>query len=546
METPSGSPSASVLSERRISPELRVARAAALAVCIGVVLWLSSRSSYLLFHSIVEIFSIAVAAAVFMISWSSRDQAEARPFLLLGIGYLFVAILDVFHLLSYEGMGVLPNSVDDATRLWIAARALQAAATLTFSLLSHQRRVGSPGLAFAVFGGAAAAALLSIFVWSVFPRCFVEGAGVTAFKRTSEYVISAVFALSLVLVARRPGFLTSVERRYLIAAFGLTVASELVFTLYVSAYGYQNLIGHYLKVAAFFLAYRALFTSKVRGRVALIAELKQSKALVEASEMELRKANLSKDKFFSILAHDLRNPIGGLVSLSELVATRFDEMDPRRVREMCRLIHDGATQSADLLECILQWARAQSGRLEVHPSRILLSDLCEGIKAMLEPVAAGKGIGLACRIPRDAAAWADENMLATVLRNLLSNAVKFTPRGGEVVLSAEEGGGWQTLAVADNGVGMSPDQLSKLFRIDAHFSCPGTDAEKGHGMGLILCRELVELNRGSIWASSQPSRGSVFSLRLPRDAKGGTTIQTAAAQTPASQRAAAETPAEEC
>jgi len=503
------------LVERPLPLGVRVVRATALSLAIVVALWLSSRSSYLLFHSIVEIFSIAVACAVFMISWSSRDQPEARPFLLLGIGYLFVAILDVIHLLSYKGMGVLPNTQDDATRLWVAARALQAAATLVFSLLSRRRRVGSPALAFAVFGGAAAAALLSIFVWSVFPLCFVEGVGVTPFKKASEYVISAVFAASIFLVAGRPGFLTRVEQRLLIAAFGLTIASELVFTLYVSAYGYQNLIGHLLKVAAFFLAYLALFESKVRGRVALIAELKQSKAALEASEMELRTANLSKDKFFSILAHDLRSPIGGLVSVSELLARRYEELEPRKVRELCQLLHDGATHSADLLECILQWARAQTGRLEVNPSRIRLSELCEGVVAQLESVAAGKGIGLVCRIPRDASAWADENMVATVLRNLLSNAVKFTPAGGEVALSAAEEGGWQTITVADTGVGMTPEELEKLFRIDVHFSCPGTQAERGHGMGLILCRELVTLNRGAIWADSEPQKGSAFSFRLP-------------------------------
>ena len=494
---------------------LRTTRGAAIALAVGAALWLSSLSSYLLFHSLGELFSVVVAGAIFMISWSSRDQAEARPFLLLGIGYLFVAILDVFHMLSYQGMAVLANTQDDATRLWIAARGLQAAATLVFLLPWRSRDTGSVGLAFLFYGGAATVAMLSIFLWNVFPRCLVEGVGVTPFKKVSEYVISGIFGLCIVLTVRESSFLTRVEQRYLVAAFSLTIASELVLTLYVSAYGYQNLIGHYLKIAAFFLCYRALFASKIRGRVAIIAELLRSKERLEASEIELRKANLSKDKFFSILAHDLRNPIGGIVNLSEVLGRRFDELEPGRIRQMVRLIREGASHSADLLECILEWARAQAGRLEVHPSRIELSELCEGIVAMLEPVAAGKGVDVACRIPRNAAAWADENMLATVLRNLLSNAVKFTPRGGEVVLTAAEDAGWQTLTVADTGVGMNAEQLSRLFRIDTHFSCPGTDSEQGHGMGLILCKELVELNRGKIWASSQPTRGSAFNLRLP-------------------------------
>ncbi len=118
---------------------------------------------------------------------------------------------------------------------------------------------------------------------------------------------------------------------------------------------------------------------------------------------------------------------------------------------------------------------------------------------------------------QEASAWADENMVAAILRNLLSNAVKFTPRGGSVTVSAAEEGEWQTLTVADSGIGMNPEQLAKLFRIDVHFSCPGTDAEKGSGMGLILCRELVGLNRGTISVRSEPSRGSTFSVRLPRE-----------------------------
>ena len=499
-----------------LSLELRVLRAAALTAAIAVALWLSAQSSYLLFHSLAEIFSISVACAVFMISWSSRGYLEAKPFVLLGIGYLCVAIVDVFHLLSYQGMGVLSNTRDDATRLWIAARALQAAATFAFVLLARMRRTASPALAFGVIGSLTVLALLSVFWWDVFPLCFVQGVGITPFKKASEYAISAVFAISIVLLAQRSETMDKRERTLLCASFALTIASELVLTLYVSAYGAQNLIGHYLKIAAFFLAYQALFAGKIRGRLALVDELERAKTRLEASETELLRANLSKDKFFSILAHDLRNPIGGLVSVSELLAKRYDQLEPARIRELCRLLYDGATQGAELLECILQWARAQTGRLEVHPSLIRLSELCEGIVELQGPAAAGKEIRIAANVPRDATAYADENMVATVLRNLVSNAVKFTPRGGEVLLSARTEEAWQFLLVSDTGVGMGPEELMKLFRIDVHFSCPGTESERGHGMGLILCRELAVLNGGSINVQSDPARGSTFSLRLPR------------------------------
>jgi signal transduction histidine kinase len=495
---------------------LRILRASALTVAVGAALWFSAQSSYLLFHSLAEVFSIAVASAVFMISWSSRGYLEAKPFVLLGIGYLCVALIDVFHLLSFQGMEVLANTRDDATRLWVAARGLQALVTLVFVLQARTRRTFPPVLAFAVIGSVTAAALLSVFWWDVFPICFVQGVGVTPFKKASEYAISAVFTVSVVLLARSSDSLTRRERLLLCASFALTVASELVFTLYVDAYGMQNLVGHYLKIAAFFLVYQALFAGKIRGRLALVDELQRAKARLEASETELLKANLSKDKFFSILAHDLRNPIGGLVSVSELLAKRYDQLEPERIKELSRLLYDGATQGAELLECILQWARAQTGRLEVNASRIRLAELCEGIVGLQSPAAAGKDIRIAAQVPPDAVAYADENMVATVLRNLVSNAVKFTPRGGEVVLSARTEEAWQLLSVTDTGVGMGPEELKKLFRIDVHFSCPGTESERGHGMGLILCKELAVLNGGGINVQSEPARGTTFSLRLPR------------------------------
>ena len=499
-----------------LSSPVKFLRAAVLIAAVVGALLLCAQSSYLLFHSISEIFSIAVASAVFMISWSSRGYLEAKPFVLLGIGYLCIAVIDVFHVLSFQGMGALSNSQDDATRLWVAARGLQAVVTLAFVVLARVQRTVPNALAFAVIGAAALIALLSVLWWDVFPLCFVPGVGVTLFKRISEYVIAAAFAVSAVLLSLGSDTMTRRERVLLCSSFAVTAASELVLTLYVSAYGVQNLVGHLLKIAAFYLAYQALFAGKIRGRLALVEELQRAKTRLEASETELLRANLSKDKFFSILAHDLRNPISGLVSVSELLAKRYDQIEPARVRDLCRMLYEGATQGAELLECILQWARAQTGRLEVRPSRIRLSELCEGIAGLQGPSAAGKEIRIETRVPPDATAFADENMVATVLRNLVSNAVKFTPRGGEVVLSAKTEEAWQLLSVSDTGVGMGPEELKKLFRIDVHFSCPGTESERGHGMGLILCKELVVLNGGAINVQSEPARGTTFSLRLPR------------------------------
>ena len=487
-----------------------------LVIAFGAALYLTSRYDYLLFHGLTEIFSISVACTVFMFSWSSRKYLAARPFVLLGVGYLFVAFLDVLHTLTYSGMAVLPSGHDYATKLWVAARGLQALVTLVFVLQSRFRKVAPDWLSFACIAAATAALVMAIFWWNIFPVCFVEGQGVTPFKKASEYLISAILVVSILLLYGRSTLIGPQERNLLAAAFALNVAAELVFTLYQSAYGYQNLIGHYLKIGSFYLAYQALFATEVRRRIRLIQELEASKARLEKSESDLRKANVSKDRFFSILAHDLRNPITGILSLSEVLAKRFEQLSPQRARELCGLVHDGARGGAELLEAILQWARAQTGRLEVRPSTVKLPELCEGMAAFHAGAAGNKGISIRSCVEPQAAAFADENMLATILRNLLSNAVKFTPRGGEVTISSETQGEWVKLSVKDTGVGVGPEDLAKLFQIDKHFSSLGTDQERGNGMGLILCKELVELNGGLISVESGLGRGSTFSVRLPR------------------------------
>jgi signal transduction histidine kinase len=495
---------------------VKVLGAAALALVSAAVLLLTASYNYLLFHSLSEIFSIAVASAVFMFSWNSRNTVYTRPFVLLGIGYLFVALLDVAHTFAYRGMNILPTGQDYATKLWIAARGLQAVVSLVFVILARLRRQAPHGAVFAVIGTVTVVLLASIFWWNIFPVCLVEGQGVTLFKKGSEYAISAVLAVAILLLAFDRDAIVPRERFLLVAAFSVTIASEMVFTLYVSSYGYQNLIGHLLKIVSFCLVYQALFASEVRRRIALINELERSKARLEKSETELLRANLSKDRFFSILAHDLRNPICGILTIAEVLTKRFDELDITRVRELLKFVYDGAREGAELLECILQWARAQTGRLDVQPSCVNLSKLCAGVADLHDSAAKSKGIHILSRVEPAEVAFVDPNMLATVLRNLLSNAVKFTPPGGEVVLTATPQGEWEKISVADTGVGISPEDVGRLFRIDVQFSCPGTNAEKGNGMGLILCKELVELNAGKISVETELGKGTIFSVCLPR------------------------------
>jgi signal transduction histidine kinase len=496
---------------RALGPGLIVAGSAGL-------LYVASLHSYLLFHSLVEIFSIVIAAGVFMLAWSARESPETRNLTYLGIGYLCTAVLDLFHTLTYHGMGVFPEGGDHATKLWIAARFIQAGTLLLFVASYRLRKAISFTLIFAAFGGASILLLVLIFPLDLFPTCFVEGVGVTPFKRISEYVISSVMAASLVLLVTHGDAPERRVRIRLALAIALTIISELLFTLYIFSYGVFNLLGHYLKLAAFFLTYKALIVIQVQNQLKMIEDLKSARRQLLSRERSLREANKAKDRLVSIIAHDLRNPIGGVKMFSELMAHRYDELDDRDRRMFSSRILSTLNQSLELMETLLAWGRAQTEGTAFQPQVVDLQELVELNLAQCSGSAETKGIDLRSRIEPRLAVLADREMLSTVLRNLLNNALKFTSQGGEVSLEADIQGDFVRLLVKDTGTGLDPESRRRLFQTKMHFSKEGTAGESGHGLGLILCRELVEKNGGRIWVESEPGKGSCFFFTVPRPA----------------------------
>ena len=254
----------------------------ALFTAISVGLYLSSLHSYLLFHSLIEIATIAVAFTLFILTWNTRDYLKNGYLRLVGTGYAFIALIDLLHTLAYKGMDVFPGyGANLPTQLWIAARYLQAA-TLFAAPWFVERRVNDR-LVFAAY--AAAVSLLVMLIYSGrFPDCYIEGQGLTAFKIVSEYLITAVLLAALYLVYRQRQHF---DRRVFIligASIACTAASEISFTAYVSVYGFANLVGHFAKLAAFYLVYLAILVTGIKQPFNLIfRDLKQ----VEA---ELRKA----------------------------------------------------------------------------------------------------------------------------------------------------------------------------------------------------------------------------------------------------------------
>jgi len=259
-------------------------------------LYLTSLYSYLLFHSLSEIFSIVVACGIFMIAWNSRQFLDNNYLLFIGIAYLFVGGLDLLHTLAYKGMGVLQGyNANLPTQLWIAARYIESFSLLVAPLVLGRKLRSS----FVLMGYFLVVSILlaSIFHWRIFPDCFVEGVGLTPFKKWSEYIICLVLISSIGLLVRKQKEFDRVVLKLLVASIFLTIAAELAFTFYMSVYGISNLFGHFCKIISFYLIYKAIIqTGLTKPYDLLFRNLKQSEEALRGKEAALRQSHFELER----------------------------------------------------------------------------------------------------------------------------------------------------------------------------------------------------------------------------------------------------------
>lgn len=245
-----------------------------------------------------------------------------------------------------------------------------------------------------------------------------------------------------------------------------------------------------------------------------IERIKASKAL-EVSEKNLREANASKDRLFSIIAHDLKSPFNSLIGFSKMLIDHVKHNKFQQIADYALIINDVATQTHVLLSNLLEWAMVQTNSIAFHPKMHILADICDEIVALYRNQSAEKKISLVTDVSPDIKVYADLNMIHIVLRNLVSNAVKYTNAGGKITVSAVAAPSFITVSVADSGIGMPPEHVDKLFKIESGFSTNGTKNEKGTGIGLILCHDLVRKHKGDIMIDSKQGVGTRFSFTLP-------------------------------
>jgi two-component system, sensor histidine kinase and response regulator len=261
----------------------------------------------------------------------------------------------------------------------------------------------------------------------------------------------------------------------------------------------------------------------IQGIARDVSEKKLASQKLEKVNRELQEMNASKDKFYSIIAHDLKNPFNSLIGFSELLLDDFDELSKDEMRDYVGIIRNTARNSLILLENLLAWSRLQTGRMVYNPVKLVLADEVNATTTVLYSLSYRKKIEVDNEVEKDIVVLADQNMLLSILHNLVMNAIKFTPSNGKISISCKKvelqlPSGKQfyaDISVSDTGVGISHADQAKLFSLTKPFTMPGTEKETGTGLGLLLTREMVEKHGGSIRIQSEPGKGSTFSFMVP-------------------------------
>jgi signal transduction histidine kinase len=244
-------------------------------------------------------------------------------------------------------------------------------------------------------------------------------------------------------------------------------------------------------------------------------ELIKEKKTLEITLKQLHELNATKDKFFSIIAHDLKNPFLSIMGFSKILLEKYEQLEAGKTKAYLKAIDESANQAYELLENLLTWAQSQRGHIEFNPDFFELKHLIDKNIRFLKETAEKKKIGIKSLVNENQNVYADQNMLNTIIRNLLTNAIKFTYPDGLITINLISHTDYHEISVSDTGMGMGPETVSKLFKASTKTTVPGTQNERGTGLGLLICKEFVEQHGGTIRVESEVNKGSTFYITLP-------------------------------
>lgn len=332
-------------------------------------------------------------------------------------------------------------------------------------------------------------------------------------KRGTIYSFLLI-AVTLFLLFINPNFLTNTYSKEIIFKF---VFTYIVITILINIFEYSRKVAYRA-----YLSKLDIIKEKNEDLVSAKEELKHNneqlyiaKVKAEENGIKLKELNVTRDKLFSIIAHDLRSPFNSILGFSSLLIDNHKEINYEDQIEYLNAINSSANNTLILLDNLLSWAKSQSGQINFKPEKIALNSIINEIIELVNSIAKLKNISLNYDSPREIEVFTDQNILKTVLRNLISNSIKFTKPGGNINVFTISKQNKVEITVSDNGVGMNTETKNKLFKIDSNYTTVGTENEKGSGLGLALCKEFVEKLGGNIWLESEEGKGSDFKFTLP-------------------------------
>ena len=485
-----------------------------LLILFGV--YLISLHNYLLFHSLAEIFSIAIAYGVFMFAWNSREFSDSDYVLYLGIAYFFVGSLDLLHTLAYEGMTVFSDSGTNlAGQLWISARYLESVTLLIAPLfIGRKLDIKKVFLGYAVI---MSLLLASILYWHIFPACFIEGPGLTPFKKVSEYIICLILLLAILELSRKRKEFDQNVFQYLIASIIVTIASELAFTFYITPYDFYIFIGHYFKIASFYFIYRAIIkTGLINPYRLLFRNLKNSEESLNQSRRDLEKKvkertvklrSISRrllnayEEERKIIALELHDDLG-----QSLSAIKFMMEDAYN-----NINKDNGTHSADFLKPIIPLVQRiidDTRRIQRNLRPPMLDDLgllptiswfCREFEATFSEIKIIRNIDIEERDVPDSL----KIVIYRIIQEAMNNIAKHSEADSARI----------SLGISDNVIELVVSDNGKGFN-------PGNTAQQEYserGLGLSSMRERAELSEGYFSIVSREGEGTTIKASWPQN-----------------------------
>jgi len=479
-----------------------------IALAILLLLYHTSTYNYLLFHSLSEFFSIIIACMIFMIGWHSRYYLKNNYLMYISISYIFIGFLDLLHTISYPGMNIFKDYDYYANQIWIGSRYLEAFALLSGFIFIGNKRKFNHKVVLTIMGFITFLIVMSIFVWKIFPVCFVEGVGLTAFKKNSEYIICLMLLTTSYLLYRNKNIFAHKVYVYMIYSIFFTIIAELAFTFYISNYGISNLAGHFFKLFSFYCIYKSIIVTGLESPQETIF-----KELVD-KERRLINANQTKDQLYSILMHDIRGPINSLHTFMHDASTNFDSYSEKELKTFLEAGHLSVGSINTLINNLNVWIKAQSESIEPKYTEANIKNLIEEAMEPLLGAAQSKNIIINNEANIDLKANTDIDILKTVLRNLVNNSIKFTNNNGKITINTDKSDKNVIIIVQDNGVGISRHILKNIFDVNKQFTSKGTNGEHGSGLGLKVCKDLLEKINGSIHIHSEFNKGTTTTVIL--------------------------------